>query len=130
MPAPRSFDYAIIRVVPHVEREEFINVGVILFCRTCPFLGASISLDHDRLRAFAPDIDLVEVERQLTLISLVCAGDPAGGPISELSRSARFHWLVSPRSTVIQTSAVHPGLSQDPEATLAHLVDTVVRIPA
>jgi hypothetical protein len=130
MPALRSFDYAIIRVVPRVEREEFVNVGVILFCRTCPFLGARMALDRNRLLALAPDIDLTEVEGQLALISLVCAGDPAAAPMSELSLSARFHWLVSPRSTVIQMSPVHPGLSRDPEATLAHLVDTVVRTPS
>lgn len=130
MPTPSSFDYAIIRVVPRVEREEFINAGVILFCRTCPFLGARIALDRERLAALAPSLDLVEVERLLALIPLICAGDPAGGPIARLPLPGRFHWLVAPRSTIIQTSPVHTGLCDDPEAMLTHLVDTVVRTPS
>ena len=114
MPTLSSFDYATIRVVPRVEREEFINAGVILFCRTRRFLGARIALDRERLAALAPSLDLGEVERQLGLIALICSGDPAGGPIAELPASGRFHWLVSPRSTVIQISPVHSGLCQDP----------------
>ncbi|MEA2641517.1 MAG: hypothetical protein QOF51_2911 [Chloroflexota bacterium] len=129
MPAPSSFDYAVIRVVPLVEREEFVNAGVILFCRTRRYLAARIALDRDRLAALAPWLDLAEVERQLALIPLICQGDAAGGPIAELPISERFHWLVAPRSTVIETSPVHTGLSEDPETTLAHLVDTVVRTP-
>jgi hypothetical protein len=129
MPAP-SFDYAVVRVVPRVEREEFINAGVILFCRTCPFLGARIALDRERLAALAPWIDLTEVEDQLALIPLICRGDPAGGPIAELPVHERFHWLVAPRSTVIQISPVHTGVGEDPEAALDHLVETLVRLPA
>lgn len=129
MPAPTSFDYAVVRVVPFVEREEFINAGVILFCRTCSFLGARMALDRARLAALAPWLDLADVERQLALIPLICAGDPAGGPVAALPPWERFHWLVAPRSTVIQTSPVHTGLCENPEAALDHLVDTVVRTP-
>ena len=106
MPATKSFNYAIVRVVPLVEREEFVNAGVILFCRECPFLGARIALDRTRLAALAPWLDLVEVERQLALIPAICAGEPAAGDVAALSPAERFHWLVAPRSTVIQTSPV------------------------
>jgi len=118
-----------VRVVPLVEREEFINAGVILFCRTCPYLGARIALDRTRLEALAPWLERAEVERQLALIPLVCAGDPAGGEVARLPLAERFHWLVAPRSTVIQTSPVHTGLCDDPETELDHLVETVVRTP-
>ena len=130
MPAATSFDYAIVRVVPLVEREEFVNAGVILFCRECPFLGARIALDRERVAALAPWLDLEEVERQLALIPAICEGDPAAGPVAALPSWERFHWLVAPRSTVIQVSPVHTGLCDDPEAELRHLVDTVVRTPA
>jgi len=130
MPATKSFNYAIVRVVPLVEREEFVNAGVILFCRECPFLGARIALDRKRLATLAPWLDLVDVERQLALIPSICQGEPAAGDVAALSPAERFHWLVAPRSTVIQTSPVHSGLCDDPEAELDHLVDTVVRTPA
>ena len=129
MPERSSYDYAIIRVVPRVERGECINVGVILFCRTLGFLDARIHIDEARLLALAPDLDLPEVRRQLEAISLVCAGKAEAGSIGQLSRSERFHWLVSPRSTIIQTSPVHCGLSCDPTATLHHLLHTLVLFP-
>ena len=129
MPTLSSYDYAVIRVVPLVEREEFVNAGVILYCPTAPFLGARISLDVDRLRALTPAVDVAEVEAQLALIPLICAGDPAGGEIATLPMAERFHWLVAPRSTVIQPSPVHTGLSEDPETTLEHLLNAVVRTP-
>lgn len=129
MPATSSFDYAIVRVVPLVDREEFVNAGVILFCRTRPFLGARIELDRERLAALAPWLDLADVEQQLALIPLICRGDPAGGEVAALPLAERFHWLVAPRSTVIQTSPVHTGLCEEPEAALDHLVDAVVRTP-
>jgi hypothetical protein len=129
MPVPSSFDYAIIRVVPRVEREEFINAGVILFCRTERFLGALIELNIERLRFLAPDIDLLLVQRHLNLIPLICSGSAEAGTIAHLSQSERFHWLVSPRSTIIQTSPVHSGLCSDPREALQHLLETVVRIP-
>src|SRR5207253_293229 len=91
VPTLSSYEYAIIRVVPYVDREEFINAGVVLFARTVPFLGARIALDRARLLALAPSVDLVEVERQLALIPLICQGDRSGGPIAELSPPERFH---------------------------------------
>jgi hypothetical protein len=129
MPALSAFDYAIVRVVPRVEREEFINAGVILFCRTRNFLGARIALDRQRLAFLHPGLDLAEVEHYLSLIPLLCAGGPAAGPLGQLSQAERFHWLVSPRSTIIQTSPVHTGLCADPEAALNHLLETVVCLP-
>ena len=129
MPELSSYDYAIVRVVPCVERGERINVGVILFCRTRRFLGALISLDVQRLTALFPTIDTDAVRSHLDLIPLVCAGSPEAGPISHLSQSERFHWLVSPRSTIIQTSPVHSGLCIDPAVMLEHLLEKMVLRP-
>lgn len=126
MPVPSSFDYAVVRVVPRVERGEFINAGIILFSRTLRFLGARTVLDPLRLLALAPLTDVAEVERALAVIPLICSGDPRSGPIGRLDQPARFHWLVSPRSTVVQTSPVHSGICSDPEAMLDRLVRTVV----
>lgn len=128
MPEHNSYDYAVIRVVPHVERGECINVGVILFCRTQGFLGALTHLDSQRLLALAPDIDLASVQRQLEMITLTSKGDRAAGSIGQMSLSERFHWLVSPRSTIIQTSPVHCGLCSDPELALLRLVQKLVAI--
>ena len=127
MPAASPFDYAIVRVVPNVEREEFINVGVILFCRALRFLDARIEPDVERLAVFAPELDLAMVQDQLDLIPRICAGGPEAGPLGSLEQAERFHWLVSPRSTTIQVSPVHPGLCVDPPATLNDLFDTLVR---
>ncbi len=127
MPAPSSFDYAIVRVVPHVEREEFINVGVILFCRTLRFLGARIGLDAERLAALSTPTDEVTVQAYLDLIPRMCAGGAQAGPLGELSRAERFHWLVSPRSTTVQVSPVHSGLCADPQAALDDLFEKMVR---
>ncbi len=129
MPARSSFDYAIVRVVPRVEREEFINAGVILFCRTRRFLGARIELDMRRLAALAPALDPADIQRQLAFILLVCAGDAAAGPIGRWPMAERFHWLVAPGSTVVQPSPVHSGLCIDPDAALDHLLATMVRLP-
>src|SRR5579883_1721358 len=129
MPERNSYDYAIIRVVPRVERGECVNVGVILFCRTLDFLDACIHVDEARLLALAPDLDLPEVRRQLEAIALVCAGKDEADNIGRLSPSERFHWLVSPRSTIIQTSPVHSGLCTDPQAALDHLLKTMVLPP-
>ena len=129
MPALNSYDYAIVRVVPCVERGEYINAGVILFCRTRRFLDALIYLDVPRLTTLYPDIDLDMVQRHLEIIPLVCAGSAEAGAIGQLSQSERFHWLVSPRSTIIQTSPAHSGLSTDPAATLEHLLKTMVLLP-
>jgi hypothetical protein len=126
MPALNSYDYAMIRVVPRVERGECINVGVILFCRMRRYLAARIALDRQRLLALAPDLDLEAVQRHLELIHLICIGDPAAASIGQLSQSERFHWLVSPRSTIIQTSPTHSGLCTDPQETLERLLKTLV----
>jgi hypothetical protein len=129
MPTLTSYEYAVIRIVPRVDREEFVNAGVILFARTVPFLAARVVLDRARVSALAPTLDLADVERQLALFPLICDGDPAGGPIAALTRPERFHWLVAPRSTVIQLSPVHAGLCDDPQAALEHLVETLVEAP-
>lgn len=126
MPAPSSFDYAVVRVVPRVEREEFINAGVILFCRSRRFLGARIALDRQRLTILDPCLNPEEVERHLALIPLICAGGPNAGPIGILPLADRFHWLVAPRSSIIQTSPVHTGLCTEPDQVLAHLLETMV----
>ncbi|HKS55264.1 MAG TPA: DUF3037 domain-containing protein [Steroidobacteraceae bacterium] len=126
MRTPSSYDYAIVRVVPRVEREEFINAGVILSSQALDFLAASIQLDERRLLALDPTVDLEAVRENLASIPLVCAGGPAAGPIGKLAPRERFHWLVAPRSTIIQTSPVHSGRCQDPAAALEHLVRTMV----
>jgi hypothetical protein len=129
VPALSSYDYAIVRVVPCVERGEFINAGVILFCRACRFLRARIELDSERLMALWPAVDRAAVEQHLECIPIVCTGGPAAGPIGALSQAERFHWLVAPRSTIVQISVVHSGLTQDPAATLDHLMASMVRFP-
>lgn len=128
-PERSSCDYAVIRVVPRVERGECINVGVIVFCRTRGFLGARIALDAHRLLTLAPNLDLTETERQLAQFVRICEGDSAAGPIARMSPSERFNWLVAPRSTVIQTSQVHTALYPDPTAALDHLMATMVLQP-
>ena len=122
-----TYDYAIVRVVPRVERGEQINAGVIVSCATAQFLGARVALNAARLRAIAPDIDVADVEKALELIPWIAAGDARGGPIAQLPRGERFHWLVAPRSAIIQTSPVHTGLCDDPEALLERLLDRLVR---
>ena len=122
------FEAATIRVVPRVEREEFINAGVVLFCKPRGFLGARVELDEARLRWLAPDLnEWDEVRRHLEHILRVCEGGPAAGPIGEMSQGERFHWLVAPRSTIIQVSPPHSGLCEDPEEMLEHLMDVLVR---
>ncbi len=124
-----SFDYAIVRVVPHVEREEFINAGVILFCHGFALLEARIELDEARLLALAPDADVGFIRRHLDAIPIVCAGGDAAGPIGELSMRERWHWLVATRNTMLQTSAPHTGVGDAPEAAIERLLATVVRAP-
>jgi hypothetical protein len=130
VPAPSSFDYAIVRVVPRVDREEFVNAGVILFCLERDFLGARVELDRARVRAIFPGADLTLIEEHLAAIPLLCAGGEGSGPIGRLSRRERFHWLVAPRSTVIQASPVHSGLCEDPDRALDHLFQRMVRVEA
>jgi hypothetical protein len=122
-----TYDYAIIRVVPRVERGEQINVGVILSCVDGEFLQARIELDTARLLALDPTIDVDATRDLLATIPAVCAGGPGAGPIGELPPRGRFRWLVSPRSTIIQMSPVHTGRTSDPGAALERLIDTMVR---
>lgn len=129
MPTRDAFDYAIVRVVPRVEREEFINAGVIVYCYAQDVLEARIELDENRLLALAPDVDLDVVRGHLAAIPRVCAGGPEAGPIGALSQRERWHWLTAPRSTILQTSAPHAGLCEAPVAALERLLDRVVRAP-
>jgi hypothetical protein len=126
---PDSYDYAIVRVVPRVERGEQINAGVILSCPTRDYLAARIALDAARLRALAPAANVAEIEQALASIPRIAAGDPAGGPIAALPRSERFHWLVAPRSAIIQPSPVHTGLCTDPASALEQLLARLVLPP-
>ena len=115
------FQYAMVRVVPDVERGECLNAGVIVFCRPRRFLAARMALDAGRLRALAPDVDLEAVRAHLDAVARIAAGDPAAGPIAALPASERFLWLVAPASTIIQPSPVHTGLTEDPEGELDRL---------
>jgi hypothetical protein len=125
--AEKAYDYAIIRVVPRVERGEFINVGVILSCPHLDFLEARIEVNEARLLALDPAIDVDLMRGHLDMIPVVCRGGAAAGAIGELPQRSRFHWLVSPRSTIIQISPVHTGRTSDPTAVLERLLDTMVR---
>jgi len=125
-PPRNAFQYAIVRVVPRVERGECLNVGVILLCRPKRFLGARIALDQRRLAAFAPDLDPASIRPHLDAIERIAAGDTSAGPIARLGTAERFHWLVAPSSTIIQASEVHTGLCEDPATELDHLVATLV----
>jgi hypothetical protein len=127
MPKLCPFDYAVIRVVPRVEREEFINVGVIVCCQERQFLKAVIELDRERLNAFAPHLDFESVRQYLDTIPIICSGDKEAGVIGQLPPRARFDWLAAPRSTIIQVSPVHSGLCADPEIELEDLLKKMVR---
>lgn len=115
------FDYAVVRLVPRVEREEFLNVGVILHAPTRGFLGCLINVDEERVRALAGKVDLSAVARHLDGYQMVCAGDAKAGPIAGMPMRERFHWLVAPRSTMIQSSPVHGGVCDEPEVALREL---------
>ena len=125
-----SYDYAIVRVVPRVEREEFVNVGVIVSCPKKEFLEARIEVDERRLKALDPGIDIDAIRTHLASIPAICAGGTLGGTIGKLSRRERFDWLVAPRSTIIQTSKVHTGRCTDPATLLEHLLNAMVRAPS
>lgn len=127
MPDRFTYDYAVIRVVPKVEREEFINVGVIVSCPAKRFLAACIELDEQRLLAIDATLDLETIQTHLAAIPLICRGGVSAGPIGQLPPRERFHWIVAPRSTIIQTSRVHTGLCQDPAIVLERLLKTMVR---
>jgi hypothetical protein len=125
--AQRSYDYAVIRVVPRVERQEFVNSGVIVWCKEQDFLEARIELDEQRVRMMDPGVEIDAVRRHLDSISTICAGGAGAGPIGKLSKRERFDWLVAPRSTIIQTSSVHTGRCDDLAATLERLLNSMVR---
>jgi hypothetical protein len=118
MHAPASFDYALLRVVPRVERQEFINAGVVVYCPEKRYLAARIRLDSARLKALWPDVDPALVQQHLEAVDRICAGDAGAGPIAKLSQRERFHWLTSPRSTIIQPSPVHTGVCDATDALL------------
>jgi hypothetical protein len=120
------FEYAVIRVMPRVEREEFLNVGVIVYCAGQGFLQTRYALNEARLRAFAGELDMQELHERLRAFERICAGRKEGGTIGQLPIASRFRWLTATRSTVVQTSPVHPGLCQDPAATLARLYAQLV----
>ena len=121
MPGQASFDYAVLRVVPRVERQEFMNAGVVVFCLEKHYLAARIRLDRQRLKALWPDVDADLVDEHLKAAIRICDGDPAAGPIAYLSQRERFHWLVSPRSTIIQPSPVHSGVCDETDDLLHRL---------
>ncbi len=121
MPSPASFDYAILRVVPRVERQEFINAGVVAFCLEKRYLAARIHLDAERLKALWPEADVELASEHLEAVRRICEGDPAAGPIAKLSQRERFHWIISPRSTIIQPSPVHTGVCDETEDLLGRL---------
>jgi hypothetical protein len=129
VPAQNSFDFAVIRVVPRVEREEFVNAGVMLFCLGQDFLKARVHVDRPRLIALWPELDLDALSRHLEAFPSICAGAPDAGPIARLSARERFHWLVAPRSTMIQISPVHSGLCESPETALDELFRKLVLTP-
>lgn len=122
----RPFSYALYRLVPQLERGERINVGVVVFCRPLDYLDARTALDEERARALWPELDVASVRPHLEALERVAAADPAGGPIAELDMTARFHWLTAPSSTIIQPSAVHTGVCDDPGAQLNRLFDSLV----
>lgn len=130
MPARCSFDYAILRVVPRVDREEFINVGVVLYCLSQDFLQARVELDEARLRALDPTADVALIRSHLETFPRVCAGGAGAGPIGKLSQKERWHWLVAPRSTMVQVSAVHSGLCENPQLALERVLARMVRQPS
>ena len=116
-----TYEYSIIRLVPKVEREEFLNVGVILFSKQKDFLGIKYEIDEDRIRSFSKDIDIDEIKDYLHAWELICNGGPNGGAIGELVLASRFRWLTASRSTIIQSSQTHPGLCHIPEEVLVDL---------
>jgi len=124
------YDYAVIRAVPRVEREEFVNVGVIVSCQSTGLLEAAIELDPARVRALDPNVDLDTLRAHLDSVAIICRGGPGSGPIGALPPRARFHWLTARRSSMIQVSPVHTGRSDDPGAILENLLDRMVRVPA
>ena len=128
MPTTASFDYAILRVVPRVERQEFINAGVVAFCLEKRYLAARIHLNESRLRALWPDADVESAREHLEAVRRICEGDPDAGPIAKLSQRERFHWITSPRSTIIQPSPIHTGVCDNPDGLLDRLAKQFLNV--
>jgi hypothetical protein len=128
-PSRSPFAYAVLRVVPDIEREEFVNAGLVLFCRSLRYLAARTSLHAERLCALQPDADLAALREQLELVERIAAGEVASGPLAGMSQSERFHWLTTPRSTAVQPGPTHGGMTDDPAATFEHLYLTLVDGP-
>jgi hypothetical protein len=130
MHAPASFDYALLRVVPRVERQEFINAGVVVYCPEKRYLAARIRLDEARLKALWPDADAALAEDHLRAVERICRGEESAGPIARLALSERFHWITSPRSTIIQPSPVHTGVCAATDTLLDRLEAQFLSQPA
>jgi hypothetical protein len=128
MPADKPFSYAVLRLVPRIERDERINVGVVLFSRPLEYLGAKTGLNDERALVLWPELDVESVRAHLAAVERIAAGDPAGGPIARLDQTARFHWLVAPSSTIIQPSEAHTGLCGDPAEELQKLFVELVEV--
>jgi Protein of unknown function (DUF3037) len=129
VPGPEAFSYALLRAVPSLARGEALNVGVVVHSRRFSFLAARCEVDADRLRVLDPDVDVEAVRAHMAMIAGVAAGDPAAGPLARLDASERFGWIVAPSSTLVQPSAVHTGITEDPAATLERLFSTLVLAP-
>jgi len=126
MPGKHLFEYAVIRIVPRVEREEFLNVGVVLYCKDKRYLQCLITVNEQKIKALCSDVDCAEVAEHLQSFERICKGDKKGGPIAALDLPSRFRWLTATRSTVVQTSKVHPGLCHNPGTTLHKLHEQLV----
>lgn len=120
------FEYAVVRYVPRPEREEFLNIGVILYCSAKKFLHMKYSINHERIKGFYPAVDVEEIEQLLNAFKEVCCGNSADSPISKLDNASRFRWLTATRSTIVQTSKVHPGFCNDPMEKLDQLHQQLV----
>ncbi|MBL8784197.1 MAG: DUF3037 domain-containing protein [Deltaproteobacteria bacterium] len=127
MPERTTFDYAMVRVVPRIDRGELMNVGVVLYALKCDYLAVRIAVDEARLKALWPELDVELVRDHLDAFARVARGEAAAGPVARLTQRERWHWLVAPRSTILQVSAVHSGLCQDPAKSLDHLFERLVR---
>jgi hypothetical protein len=125
----QPYEWAVLRVVPRVERCEFVNAGVVVYCQQLDFLAAGIDFDEHRARALDPDLDAAAVRRHLQAIDDLCAGRDGAGANGQRSQGERFRWLTAPRSTVVQSSPIHTGLTSDPQRELGRLLDTMVRLP-
>ena len=125
-PSRSSFAYAVVRIVPDIEREEFLNAGLILFCRPRQYLRARTAIDGEALSVVRPESDVAAIGEQLRFLEAVAAGTLEVAPFASMSQSERFHWLTTPRSTLVQPGPLHAGMSDDPDATFDHLFDVLV----